>query len=297
MRERLDVILVGQGYALSREKAKEMIRSGNVHVNGRKETKAGAFYEADQIQIEVREKASAYVSRGGLKLERAVEVWKLTFQGMVCMDVGASTGGFTDCMLQNGAGKVYAVDVGHGQLAQKLLEDSRVVNKEQTNFRYVVWEDIGEKLDFIGADVAFISLTKILIPARKLLKAGGRMVCRIKPQFEAGKGKVGKKGVVREVGIHREVISKIVDFADMIGFHVCALEESPILGPEGNREYLLLLKVPEEHGKAFDMLTEEAAEKALAQLMGEKRGLSCTSIWEQIINRVTVRPRKASAEM
>ena len=213
------------------------------------------------------------------------------------MDIGASTGGFTDCMLQNGAGKVYAVDVGHGQLAQKLLEDSRVVNKEQTNFRYVVWEDIGEKLDFIGADVAFISLTKILIPARKLLKAGGRMVCLIKPQFEAGKGKVGKKGVVREVGIHREVISKIVDFADMIGFHVCALEESPILGPEGNREYLLLLKVPEEHGKAFDMLTEEAAEKALAQLMGEKRGLSCTSIWEQIINRVTVRPRKASAEM
>lgn len=238
MRERLDVILVGQGYALSREKAKEMIRSGNVHVNGRKETKAGAFYEADQIQIEVREKASAYVSRGGLKLERAVEVWKLTFQGMVCMDVGASTGGFTDCMLQNGAAKVYAVDVGYGQLAWKLRNDPRVICLEKTNARYLNREQVPEELDFASVDVSFISLKLILPSLTALLRDGGQIVSLVKPQFEAGREKVGKKGVVRDPAVHLEVLEHFLEHAAEAGLTVRGLTYSPIRGPEGNIEYL-----------------------------------------------------------
>ena len=246
MKERLDVILVKQGHAPSREKARAVIMAGNVYVNGQKEDKAGSFFDETKISLEVRESALRYVSRGGLKLEKAMEVWNLELEGKVCMDIGASTGGFTDCMLQNGAAKVYAVDVGRGQLAWKLRGDERVVCMEQTNFRYTVREDIQDDLDFASVDVSFISLTKILIPARKLLRPEGEMVCLIKPQFEAGKGKVGKKGVVREPEIHEEVIGKVVDYADMIGFAVLDLDYSPIRGPEGNIEYLLYLEKPGE---------------------------------------------------
>lgn len=257
MKERLDVILVKRGCADSREKARAVIMSGNVYVNGQKEDKAGTFFDESKIQIEVREHALKYVSRGGLKLEKAMEVWGLALEGKICMDIGASTGGFTDCMLQNGAAKVYSVDVGHGQLAWKLRNDERVVCMEQTNFRYVVREDIEDELDFASVDVSFISLTKILIPARNLLKADGEMVCLIKPQFEAGREKVGKNGVVREPAIHREVIEGIVDFADSIGFRPLHLEYSPIRGPEGNIEYLLHLRKengvqPDAPGKAYE---------------------------------------------
>ena len=199
MKERLDVILVSQGYAESREKAKAIIMSGNVYVNGQKEDKAGTTFDVTKIKLEVRGSTLKYVSRGGLKLEKAMDKWGFDLREKVCMDIGASTGGFTDCMLQNGATKVYSVDVGHGQLAWKLRNDERVVCMEQTNFRYMVPEDINEQLDFASVDVSFISLTKILIPARNLLKCGGELVCLIKPQFEAGRDKVGKNGVVREV--------------------------------------------------------------------------------------------------
>jgi len=285
MKERLDVLMVKRGYAPSREKAKAQIRAGNVYVDGRKADKAGACYEEDGIGIEVREILSRYVSRGGLKLEKAVEKWQLVLHDLVCMDIGASTGGFTDCMLQNGAAKVYAVDVGRGQLAQKLLNDKRVCNMEQTNFRYFLRENIGEELDFVSADVAFISLTKILIPARNLLKEGGRMVCLIKPQFEAGREKVGKNGVVRDARVHREVIAKIVDFADSIGFRVRDLDYSPIRGPEGNIEYLLLIEKAQEPPEAVRELSEGAAEAALERLMRERSGLSHMPRWEQLITR------------
>ncbi len=292
MKERLDVILVNQGYAASREKAKAIIMCGNVYVDGQKEDKAGTFFDQDKIKLEVRGSTSKYVSRGGYKLEKAVERWKLDFRGMVCMDIGASTGGFTDCMLQNGAKKVYAVDVGHGQLAWKLRNDEMVVCMEQTNFRYTVREDIEEDLDFASVDVAFISLTKILIPARNLLKAGGRMVCLIKPQFEAGREKVGKNGVVREGAVHREVISKIVDFADLTGFSVCDLEYSPIKGPEGNIEYLLYLEKREELPEHILELDEHAGEEALRSVISEESGLSHKAPWGQLIDRIVEESRK-----
>ncbi|MBP5282098.1 MAG: TlyA family RNA methyltransferase, partial [Lachnospiraceae bacterium] len=239
MKERLDVILVEQGYATSREKAKAIIMSGNVYVNGQKEDKAGTSFDMTKIKsLEVRGSTLKYVSRGGLKLEKAMQTWEFPLEGCVCMDIGASTGGFTDCMLQNGASKVYSVDVGRGQLDWKLRNDERVVCMEQTNFRYLVREDIQDDLDFASVDVSFISLTKILIPARKILKVGGAMVCLIKPQFEAGRDKVGKNGVVREPKTHQEVIEKIVDFSELVGFRVMGLEYSPIKGPEGNIEYL-----------------------------------------------------------
>lgn len=279
MKERLDVILVRAGHAESREKAKAVIMSGNVYVDGQREDKAGSFFDEGKIKLEVRGSAPKYVSRGGLKLEKAVERWGIDFHGMACMDIGASTGGFTDCMLQNGAGKVYSVDVGYGQLAWKLRQDERVVCMEQTNFRYVVREDIEEELDFASVDVAFISLTKILIPARNLLKAGGRMVCLIKPQFEAGKGKVGKKGVVRDPLVHREVIEKIVDYADSIGFSVLDLDYSPIRGPEGNIEYLIYLEKSREPDEAVRGLSEHEAEAALARLTKEGAGLSRQAGW------------------
>lgn len=246
MKERLDVILVNQGHAPSREKAKAIIMSGNVYVNGQKEDKAGSSFDESKIQLEVRGSLLKYVSRGGLKLEKAVKAWQLDLTGSICMDIGASTGGFTDCMLQNGASKVYAVDVGHGQLAWKLRQDARVVCMEKTNFRYLTREDIGDDLDFASVDVSFISLTKILLPARELLRAGGEMVCLIKPQFEAGREKVGKKGVVREPSVHEEVIHRIVGYAESIGFDVLHLEYSPIKGPEGNIEYLAHLLKKEE---------------------------------------------------
>ena len=205
MKERLDILLVRQGLAESREKAKAVIMSGSVYVNGQKEDKAGAMFDETKVMLEVRGNTLKYVSRGGLKLEKAMEQFPIVLAHTVCMDIGASTGGFTDCMLQNGAERVYAVDVGHGQLAWKLRSDERVVCMERTNFRYVTPEDIGQKIDFASVDVSFISLTKILIPARNLLKPQGHMVCLIKPQFEAGRDKVGKKGVIRDSAVHEEV--------------------------------------------------------------------------------------------
>lgn len=283
MKERLDVILVNQGYAASREKAKAIIMSGKVYVNGQKEDKAGTSFDESKIQLEVRREALKYVSRGGLKLEKAMDKWQFALTGKVCMDIGASTGGFTDCMLQNGASKVYSVDVGHGQLAWKLRNDERVVCMEQTNFRYMVRGDIEDDLDFASVDVSFISLTKILIPARNLLKAGGEMVCLIKPQFEAGREKVGKNGVVREPQVHREVIEKIVDYADSIGFRVLHLEYSPIKGPEGNIEYLIHLKKEQEPEETVRRLTEQEAETALKDVTASGSGLSHSEEWQKII--------------
>ena len=242
MKERLDVLLVRQGLAPSREKAKAVIMAGHVFVNGQREDKAGAMFMEDKSRIEVRGGGLRYVSRGGLKLEKAVESFGLALKGLVCMDIGASTGGFTDCMLQNGARLVYAIDVGHGQLAWKLRCDERVVCMEKTNFRYVVREDISEAPDFASADVSFISLSKILPVAGMLLQPGGEMVCLIKPQFEAGREKVGKKGVVRDQAVHREVIEQVFSYAEKEGFILLHLTFSPVKGPEGNIEYLLHLK-------------------------------------------------------
>lgn len=254
MKERLDVLLVRRGLAESREKAKAVIMAGCVYVNEQKEDKAGAMFDETKItNLEVRGNTLPYVSRGGLKLAKAMKQFDISLAGKVCMDIGASTGGFTDCMLQNGAIKVYSVDVGHGQLAWKLRNDERVVCMEKTNFRYMVREDIQDDLDFASVDVSFISLTKILGPAYNLLKADAQMVCLIKPQFEAGKEKVGKKGVVREQSVHREVIEMVMDFAVSTGFEILHLDFSPIRGPEGNIEYLLHIYKPEtqpQHAQA-----------------------------------------------
>lgn len=241
MKERLDVLLVNRNLAESREKAKAIIMSGIVYVEGQKEDKAGTSFE-DTVNIEVRGATLKYVSRGGLKLEKAMTHFGVTLDGKICMDVGASTGGFTDCMLQNGAVKVYAVDVGHGQLAWKLRNDDRVVCMEKTNIRYVTDADIPDKIQFASIDVSFISLTKVLGPVKALLSDDGQIVCLIKPQFEAGREKVGKKGVVREKSTHLEVIEMVVSFAQSIGFGILNLEYSPIKGPEGNIEYLLHLQ-------------------------------------------------------
>lgn len=286
MKERLDVILVNQGYAPSREKAKAIIMSGNVYVNGQKEDKAGTSFDESKIQLEVRGSTLKYVSRGGLKLEKAMNTWNLSLEGKICMDIGSSTGGFTDCMLQNGATKVYSVDVGHGQLAWKLRNDERVVCMEQTNFRYMVPADIEDVLDFASVDVSFISLTKILIPARNLLKVGGEMVCLIKPQFEAGREKVGKNGVVREPQVHAEVIKKVVDFAGLIGFTVIGIEFSPIKGPEGNIEYLIHLQKNAEPEEEISSLTESEAEGRLKVITEEKTGLSENEEWKAIISNI-----------
>lgn len=241
MKERLDVLLVKRNLAESREKAKAVIMSGIVYVDGQKEDKAGASFE-DSVNIEVRGHALPYVGRGGLKLEKAIKSFHINLDGKICMDVGASTGGFTDCMLQNGGAKVYAVDVGHGQLDWKLRNDDRVVCMERTNIRYVTPEDIEDQLDFASIDVSFISLEKVLGPVKALLKEEGQAVCLIKPQFEAGREKVGKKGVVRDKSVHAEVIEKVINFAVSLGFEVLDLNFSPIKGPEGNIEYLLYLQ-------------------------------------------------------
>lgn len=241
MKERLDVLLVNRQLASSREKAKAVIMSGNVYVNGQKEDKAGSAFD-DKAEILVKGNPLKYVSRGGLKLEKAMSRFGLSLQGKVCMDVGSSTGGFTDCMLQNGAVKVYAVDVGHGQLDWKLRQDDRVVCMEKTNIRYVVPENIQEPAEFASIDVSFISLTKVLLPVRNLLTQDGQIACLIKPQFEAGREKVGKKGVVRDSAVHMEVIHKVADYAAGIFFEPLGLEYSPIKGPEGNIEYLLYLQ-------------------------------------------------------
>ena len=241
MKQRLDVLLVQKNLAPSREKAKAMIMEGIVFVDGQREDKAGASF-GEEARIEVRGSGLRYVSRGGLKLEKAMKNFGISLEGKICMDIGASTGGFTDCMLQNGAKKVYAVDVGYGQFAWKLRQDERVVCMEKTNIRYVKPEDIGDVLDFASVDVSFISLTKVLGPAKELLSEEGEMVCLIKPQFEAGREKVGKKGVVRDPAVHREVIERVLSFGEELGFAVKNLEFSPIKGPEGNIEYLVYLK-------------------------------------------------------
>ena len=274
MKERLDVILVRQGHAPSREKAKALLMAVNVFVDNQREDKAGTLFDESKIKIEVKGRLLPYVSRGGLKLERAIGQFPITLQDKVCMDIGASTGGFTDCMLQNGAGKVYAIDVGHGQLDWKLRNDERVVCMEKTNFRYVTDADIREPIDFASVDVSFISLTKILIPARNLLRQGGEMVCLIKPQFEAGRDKVGKKGVVRDRQVHIEVVRRIVDYADLTGFSVKGLTYSPIKGPEGNIEYLMWLEKREEIPmEILDMSEKEAIDALLALTMAGE-GLS-----------------------
>ncbi len=286
MKERLDVLLVKLGYAQSREKAKAVIMAGDVFVNGQREDKAGTMLEAEGAQIEVKENALKYVSRGGLKLEKAMQVFPLELDGCVCMDIGASTGGFTDCMLQNGAAKVYAVDVGHGQLAWKLRCDERVVCMERTNFRYMVRADIQDDLDFASVDVSFISLTKILLPARRLLKPEGRMVCLIKPQFEAGREKVGKKGVVRDAAVHREVISTVVDFAEIAGFLALGLTFSPVRGPEGNIEYLIFLQKDGEADERTADLGEQEALSCLRETRADGSGLSSKEEWTERIAAV-----------
>lgn len=249
MKERLDVLLVKRNLVESREKAKAIIMSGNVFVEGEREDKAGTTF-SDEVQIEIKGHTLPYVSRGGLKLEKAVANFDVDLEGKVCTDVGSSTGGFTDCMLQNGAKKVFAIDVGRGQLAWKLRQDDRVICMEKTNIRYVTPEDLGERIDFSSIDVSFISLTKVLLPIRNYLKEDGQIVALIKPQFEAGREKVGKKGVVRDKSVHEEVIDKVVSFALSIGFSVLHLEYSPIKGPEGNIEYLVHLKKEAEAEQA-----------------------------------------------
>lgn len=284
MKERLDVILVKRGLAESREKAKAVLMAGNVFVNGQREDKPGTTFDESKIeQIEVKGSSLKYVSRGGLKLEKAMQQFPITLKEKVCMDIGASTGGFTDCMLQNGASRVFSIDVGHGQLAWKLRQDERVVCMEKTNFRYVTGEEIGEEIDFGSVDVSFISLTKILIPARNLLRQAGQMVCLIKPQFEAGRDKVGKKGVVREPQIHEEVIHKVLDYADLIGFCVRGLTFSPVKGPEGNIEYLVWLEKKEEIPADVLALTEADAEETLRQVMADKSGVSWAEEMKKLI--------------
>lgn len=258
-KQRLDVALTEQGLAESRQKAQAIIMAGLVYVNGQKQTKAGAAIKPED-QIEVRGKAMPYVSRGGLKLEKAMARWPIALQGAICADIGASTGGFTDCMLQNGARLVYAVDVGYNQLDWRLRTHPQVVCMERTNARYLTREQIPEPLDFFSVDVSFISLNLILPALRPLMKEGGEAVCLVKPQFEAGKDKVGKHGVVRDPQVHLEVLEHFLDHAVNAGFTVKDITFSPIKGPEGNIEYLGYLSAGEGPAYAGDLngLVEES---------------------------------------
>ncbi len=266
MKERLDVLLVKRNLASSREKAKAIIMSGNVYVEGQKEDKAGTVFP-EEANIEVRGNTLPYVSRGGLKLEKALANFDVCVDGKTCTDVGSSTGGFTDCMLQNGAKKVFAIDVGRGQLDWKLRQDARVVCMEKTNIRYVTPEDINEPVDFSSIDVSFISLTKVLKPIYDYLTEDGEIVALIKPQFEAGREKVGKKGVVRDRSTHLEVIRMVADYAVSIGFDVLNLEFSPIRGPEGNIEYLVHLKKNGDTGRISEKAdVEKTVETAFITL-------------------------------
>ena len=267
MKKRLDMLMMERSLAPSREKAKAFIMAGDVYVDGQKEDKAGTMFP-ETVKIEVRGNTLPYVSRGGLKLEKAMKNFDVTLEGKVCMDVGASTGGFTDCMLQNGAVKVYSIDVGYGQLDWKLRNDPRVICMEKTNIRYVVPEDLGEPADFSSIDVSFISLTKVLLPVRNLLTDEGEIVCLIKPQFEAGREKVGKKGVVRNPAVHQEVIEKVRDYAMSISMEPCHLSFSPIKGPEGNIEYLLHLKKYQEGTEVTDSL-QVSVEAVVAEAHGQ----------------------------
>ncbi len=255
-KKRLDTAVFESGKAESREKAKVLIMAGVVYVNNQKADKAGMTVKPDDV-IEVRSNPLKYVSRGGLKLEKAMNNFGLSLENLICADIGASTGGFTDCMLQNGAQKVYSIDVGYGQLAWKLRNDDRVVNLERTNFRYVTEKEIPDKLDFASVDVSFISLSIIIPVLRRLLKENAKAVCLIKPQFEAGKEKVGKKGVVRDKSVHIEVVEKITDMMVKEGFTVKNLDFSPIKGPEGNIEYLALIEKTETPEYAAEITPEE----------------------------------------
>lgn len=243
-KERLDILLVQKGFFQSREKARSSIMAGIVYVNGQREDKPGSKFD-DSSDIEVKENINPFVSRGGLKLDKAIRLYGLKLDGMTCMDVGASTGGFTDCMLKNGAAKVFAVDVGYGQLAWELRNSERVVNMERTNIRYVKPEEIGTPIDFASVDVSFISLKKVLPVLKELLQDKGEILCLIKPQFEAGREKVGKHGVVRDIKVHIEVVANIIFFALGLGFKVKGLTYSPIKGPEGNIEYLVYMSKAE----------------------------------------------------
>lgn len=273
-KERLDVLLVKRCLAESREKAKAVIMAGDVFVNGQREDKAGSTFEEDAA-IEVKAASMKYVSRGGFKLEKAVSLWDIKLEGLVCLDAGSSTGGFTDCMLQNGAAKVYAVDVGTNQLAWKLRKDSRVVSMERTNIRYITHNDIPEDISFVSIDVAFISLSKVLVPIRSLLADGGRIVCLVKPQFEAGRGKVGKKGVVRDKAVHLEVVENIMVYSLSAGFGIIDLSYSPIKGPEGNIEYLLYL----------EKTADNAAGQGNVEMAGEELDTKYRQLAEDIVEQ------------
>lgn len=265
MKKRLDVLVYEKGLAPSREKAKAIIMAGQVYADNQKADKCGTVYE-ETVSIEVRGNAMPYVSRGGYKLEKAMESFKLDLNGKITMDIGASTGGFTDCMLQNGAKKVYAVDVGYGQLAWKLRTDERVVNLERTNMRKVTREQVPDPIDFFSVDVSFISLRLILPVARELMADNAQAVCLIKPQFEAGREKVGKKGVVRDPKVHEEVVEGILNFCLDNGFDVLGLDYSPIKGPEGNIEYLIYLQKSADPKSAVDITPQELVARSHAQL-------------------------------
>ncbi len=262
---RLDTAVFEQGHAESREKAKALIMAGQVYVNGQKALKSGMFLKPDDA-LEVRGSKMPFVSRGGYKLEKALNSFDFVLDDAVCMDIGASTGGFTDCMLQRGAKKVYSIDVGYGQLAWKLRTDERVVNLERTNFRYLDKETVSEEIDFASVDVSFISLKIILPVLREFLKENGKAVCLIKPQFEAGRDKIGKKGVVRELSTHIEVIENITQFACENGFSVSGLTYSPIKGPEGNIEYLMLIEKTDEGKMICSVSPKELAEESHSNL-------------------------------
>ncbi len=259
MKERLDVLLVKRGLAVSREKAKAVIMAGNVYVDNQKEDKAGTMFQ-ETVNIEIRGNTLKYVSRGGLKLEKAMSHFGVALENKVCMDVGSSTGGFTDCMLQNGAVKVYAVDVGYGQLAWSLRTDARVVNMERTNIRYVTPEDLAEPIEFFSVDVSFISLHHIFPVAQRITTPDAMGVCLVKPQFEAGREKVGKNGVVRDPAVHREVLHNAMSYAAENGFVVRGLDYSPVKGPEGNIEYLMFVQKSDQPA----VLDDEAAAQVVA---------------------------------
>ena len=261
-KERLDVLLVEMGLANSRELAKAYIMAGNVYVDGQKEDKAGTKVPVN-ADIEVKGGQMKYVSRGGYKLEKAINEFGVQLEGKICLDIGASTGGFTDCMLQNGASKVYAIDVGYGQFAWKLRQDERVVCLEKTNVRYVTHEQVPDEGDFASIDVSFISLTKVLPAVLGVLGPNGQLVCLIKPQFEAGREKVGKKGVVRDINVHREVIEMIVNYVRAQNLGILALDFSPIKGPEGNIEYLIYLD------KSQTGMSEEEVTARLEEVVAE----------------------------
>lgn len=265
MKKRLDVLVFEKGFAESREKAKAIIMSGIVYVNNQKADKPGVSYD-ENLVLEVRGDSQKYVSRGGYKLEKAMNSFPITLTDKITMDIGASTGGFTDCMLQNGAKKVYSVDVGYGQLAWKLRNDEHVVNLERTNMRYVTEEQVSDKIDFFSVDVSFISLKLILPVARELLSDNGEGVCLIKPQFEAGRENVGKNGVVRDKNVHIAVVDMIIDFCLNNGFDVLGLDFSPIKGPQGNIEYLIYIKKSDDPQLKIDVTASKVVEDSHVQL-------------------------------